>query len=179
MSERDKSDRKTPDTGPAGQQATTTVLLAAASLLSTSLGVAAATPVAPSGPGTEASSGQNAGAIRPGGQDILLALDVKTNVPPPHVHVHVSPPHGNAVVPPDGLDYGHTKPTESYRYLGNKQIQKVRESQHTRRNPSAQLKLGDINEKSNKSNVSFSFGKTKQPNKASLIGDGGNGGDGK
>lgn len=161
MSERDKSDRKTPDTGPAGQQATTTVLLAAASLLSTSLGVAAATPVAPSGPGTEASSGQNAGAIRPGGQDILLALDVKTNVPPPHVHVHVSPPHGNAVVPPDGLDYGHTKPTESYRYLSHKKIRYL------------------ANKRLHKGAIQKVRESSSSKGKASLIGNGGNGGDGK
>jgi hypothetical protein len=91
MSEHDKSGRKNVLEKGQNKRAGPSVLIAAASLLGTSLGVSASTPGETFSPGAQATTGQNAVETGSVEQETLLAATVtpKVTVPTPHVSVKV------------------------------------------------------------------------------------------
>ena len=89
MSKHDKTDRRNVSEKGQSKRVGTSVLVAAASLLGTSLGVSAATPAEPLG--AQNSSGRHAVETTAVEQKNLLAGNV-TNVPAQPPHMAIKPP---------------------------------------------------------------------------------------
>lgn len=86
MSKHDKPDRRDMSEKAKGRRVGASVLVAAASMLGTSLGVSAATPAETLSP--QDSAGQNAVETTPvDGKNLLLANEFKVSTPTPQVSV--------------------------------------------------------------------------------------------
>jgi len=86
MSKHDKPNRSGMSEKAQGRRVGASVLVAAASMLGTSLGVSAATRAEPQSP--QDLAGQNAGETTPvDGKNLLLANEIKVNTPTPQVSV--------------------------------------------------------------------------------------------
>jgi hypothetical protein len=110
----DETDRKKPVKG-SNQRAGASVLVAAISLLGTSLGVSAATPIEPLGLGTEGRAGGN--PAEPGEQKNLLAANVsQVRVSVPHPVVS----HQMKITPPTSHQFKLERRNLKYNSAGHK-----------------------------------------------------------